>query len=273
MATPIGNLSDLTPRAERTLREVALIAAEDTRMTQRLLAHFGIRTPLVSLHEHNEARLAPRLIERLRAGECVALVSDAGTPAISDPGAVLVRAAHAAGIAVVPLPGANAAVTALSVAGFGPGPFTFVGFLPPRPSARTKALQAVAQLAHTLVLYEVPHRILECVRDLSMVLGAQREVVIARELTKVFESIHRCRLGELEAWLAEDDNRRRGEFVIVVEAAAARDEAAGADEADRVLGVLLEALPLKQAAQLAAKLTGHARKELYQRALALRGRE
>ena len=215
VATPIGNLSDVTQRAIATLGAVHVVFAEDTRHTRGLLAHHGIAAKLAALHEHNEREAARELVRHLESGHDVALVTDAGTPAISDPGAHAVAAARTAGFEVVPIPGANAAIAALSVAGL-PGPFAFVGFLPPKSAARRKALEAWREFPHTLVLYEAPHRILECVEDLVRVLGAGRTVVLARELTKAFETVHTCTLGEARGWLEADPNRTRGEFVVTV---------------------------------------------------------
>jgi 16S rRNA (cytidine1402-2'-O)-methyltransferase len=267
VATPIGNLDDITPRAREVLAGVEVIAAEDTRHTRHLLAYCGIHTKLVSLHAHNEAGASAKLLAVLAAGQSVALVSDAGTPCISDPGAQLVAAAHAAGYRVVPLPGANAAVTALSASGF-EGPFLFVGFLPAKAGERGHALEALARLPFTLVFYEAPHRVVEAVADLAAVLGSVRRMVIARELTKKFETIHACELGKAQGWLEQNADRRRGEFVLVVAGAAVERDAALAD-AESVLLLLLEELPLKQAVKLAAGITKAPRNLLYARALEL----
>jgi 16S rRNA (cytidine1402-2'-O)-methyltransferase len=268
VATPIGNLGDLTQRAIATLGAVHVVFAEDTRHTRGLLAHHGIAAKLAALHEHNEREAAGELVRHLEEGRDVALVTDAGTPAISDPGAHAVAAARAAGFDVVPIPGPNAAIAALSVAGV-PGPFAFVGFLPPKPSARRKALQAWRGFPHTLVLYEAPHRILECVDDLARVLGPDRAVVLARELTKAFETVHACALGAARGWLEADPDRTRGEFVVIVSGAGAPDEPRGA-EGERVLRLLVEAVPVRTAVQLAAAITGGSRNELYAQALALK---
>lgn len=268
VATPIGNLGDITQRAIATLGAVQVVFAEDTRHTRGLLAHHGVAAKLTALHEHNEREAARELLRQLEAGHDVALVTDAGTPAISDPGAHAVIAARAAGFEVVPIPGANAAVTALSVAGM-PGPFAFVGFLPSKPSARRKALAAWRDFPHTLVLYEAPHRILECVEDLVYVLGSGRTVVLARELTKVFETVHTCALGEARGWLEADPDRRRGEFVVIV---AGADASSGLEtgEQERVLRLLVGELPVKTAVRIAAAITGGARNDLYAQALALK---
>jgi 16S rRNA (cytidine1402-2'-O)-methyltransferase len=268
VATPIGNLGDVTQRALATLRAVHMVFAEDTRHTRGLLAHHGIAAKLAALHEHNEREASRELVRHLEEGRDVALVTDAGTPAISDPGAQAVAAARTAGFDVVPVPGPNAAIAALSVAGV-PGPFAFAGFLPSKPSARRKALQWWRDFPHTLVLYEAPHRILECVDDLARVLGPDRAVVLARELTKAFETVHACALGEARAWLEADPDRTRGEFVVIVSGAAAPDEPRTAD-GERVLRLLVDAVPVKTAVQLAAAITGGSRNELYAQALALK---
>jgi len=269
VATPIGNLSDITLRALEVLRAADTVAAEDTRNTRHLLQHHGISDArLLALHQHNERGGAERIIDLLQQGKRVALVTDAGTPAVSDPGAVLVEAVRAAGFRVIPIPGASAAITALSASGLVNPHFLFYGFLPNKSAARRTALQALAEHPYTLVFYEAPHRILECTQDLLAVLGAEREIVFAREITKLFESIHRCNLGEAHAWLESDPNNQRGEFVLLVSGAAARE---GLDaESERTLTLLLEELPLKQAVQLAVKITGGNKNELYQRALALK---
>ena len=268
VATPIGNLGDVTQRALATLRAVHTVFAEDTRHTRGLLAHHGIATRLAALHEHNEREASRELVRHLEEGRDVAVVTDAGTPAISDPGAHAVAAARAAGFDVVPVPGPNAAIAALSVAGV-PGPFAFAGFLPSKPSARRKALQWWRDFPHTLVLYEAPHRILECVEDLARVLGPDRAVVLARELTKAFETVHACALGEARAWLEADPDRTRGEFVVIVSGAAPPDDPRTAD-AERVLRLLVDAVPVRTAVQLAAAITGGSRNELYAQALALK---
>ncbi len=271
VATPIGNLEDLSPRAARLLGEVALVAAEDTRTTRKLLSHFGIATPTTALHEHNEREQVPKLVERLRLGESIALVSDAGTPLVSDPGFHLVRAAHAAGIAVVPVPGPCAAITALSAAGLPSDRFAFEGFPPARVAARRTWLQRVAQDPRTLIFYESPHRIVESLADMAAVFGGDREALVARELTKKFETLHLAPLDVLAGWIARPETPRQGEFVIVVHGAPARTAEADAASAVRVLTVLLEALPVSQAVELAAKITGVARNTLYRQALVRRG--
>lgn len=265
MATPIGNLRDVTERARAVLGECTMIAAEDTRVTRRLLDHWGVTVRLIALHEHNEARAAVDVLDVLAAGGDVALVSDAGTPAISDPGARVVAAARAAGFVVSPLPGANAAAAAVSVSGFEAPHFLFYGFLPARAAARRAALEAVAAHPYTLVFYEAPHRVSACIDDMAAVLGGQRRILIARELTKLFEQTHLSALADAGAWLAADENHQRGEFVLVVEGAPHR-EACVMDE-DKTLRALIEELPLKQAVALAVKITGGNRNALYERAL------
>jgi len=268
VATPIGNLEDISPRALESLSRADAIAAEDTRVTARLLEHHRMQGKLIAVHGHNERRAADSIVEQLAQGKTVALVTDAGTPAISDPGATVVARARAAGFKVVPIPGPNAAVTALSASGIADGPFLFAGFLPARPAERRKALARLAGLPYTLVLYEAPHRVVECVEDMSAALGPERALVIARELTKLFEQIHRCRLGEAAAWLREDTDRRRGEFVLIAEGPAARNEGAKLDW-ERVLTTLLGELPLAHAVKLACKLTGAKKNAVYARALQL----
>ncbi len=270
VATPIGNLQDITLRALETLKSVDVIAAEDTRHSATLLGHFGISTKLTALHEHNERTAGEKLIAHMQAGQSVALISDAGTPAISDPGALLVNLAHAAGIKVVPIPGANAAITALSASGLLMPRFLFIGFLPAKGSHRKQVLQAISDVPATLVFYEAPHRVLECVEDLTTVLGGERQITFARELTKTFETIHNCKLGEALAWLQADPNQQRGEFVLLVEGAPVKDEQAISPEAQRTLELLLAELPLKQAVKLAADITGIKKNTLYELALTLK---
>jgi len=268
VATPLGNLRDVSLRALDVLATVGVIAAEDTRVSSRLLASHGIAARLVSLHEHNEARRAPEIVALLAQGESVALVSDAGTPAVSDPGALLVRSAIEAGFAVVPVPGPSAAATALSASGIDAPHWLFYGFLPASAAARRAALERLSGFPFALVFYEAPHRIVAAVAALLAAFGAERELVIARELTKRFESIHRCRLGDAPAWLAADADRVRGEFVLIVGAPGTGPKPDPAAQ-ERVLSVLLSELPLAQAVRLAAALTGAPRKALYARALEL----
>jgi 16S rRNA (cytidine1402-2'-O)-methyltransferase len=271
VATPIGNLADISARAIEILGSVVAIAAEDTRVTRHLLDHQGIAARLIALHEHNEERAARDVLEILAGGDSVALVSDAGTPAISDPGARLVGLAREAGYAVSPIPGANAAAAAVSVSGFLSPHFLFYGFLPARASARRAALALLTGLPYSLVFYEAPHRVMDCVADIAAVMGGERRVLIARELTKMFEETHVCALAEASVWLAADEHRSRGEFVLVVESAPA--QAAEAVDVEKTLVILLDELPLKQAVALAVKITGGSRNELYAKALAIKARD
>jgi 16S rRNA (cytidine1402-2'-O)-methyltransferase len=274
VATPIGNLEDITLRALAVLGAVDLIAAEDTRTAAVLLDRHRIRARLVSLHEHNEAQAAEGVLAALSEGRDVALVSDAGTPAVSDPGARLVARTRAAGFRVTPIPGPNAAIAAISVAGLTQSGFVFEGFLPPKRAARRTAIEALRGEPRPLVLYEAPHRVVECVEDLAAVLGGGRAIVIARELTKLFEEIRRCRLDEAAAWLLADANRQKGEFVLIVEGAPAAHAGDGeATEIDRVLTALLAELPVAQAVRLACAITGAKRNRVYARALELAGKK
>jgi 16S rRNA (cytidine1402-2'-O)-methyltransferase len=268
VATPMGNLDDITLRAVDTLRNVDLIACEDTRHSRPLLDRLGLRTPLLALHEHNENAAAAKIVALLQEGKRVALITDAGTPGISDPGARAVAAVRAAGLDVVPLPGPNAAITALSAAGLADARFLFAGFLPAKTTARRAEIERLATTEAALVFYEAPHRIEETVADLAATLEPQRTLVIARELTKLFEQIAAMPIAEGPAWLAADANRRRGEFVLVVSGPPPR-AGLGAEE-ERVLQALLAELPVKQAAKLAATITGAAKNALYERALELK---
>ena len=267
VATPIGNLEDITARALRVLAEVNLIAAEDTRHTQRLLQHFMIKTPLVACHDHNEREEGGRLVQRLLAGESIALVSDAGTPLISDPGFHLVKQAQQAGVQVVPVPGVSAVITALSAAGLPSDRFSFEGFLPAKATARQAKLSALKEETQTLIFYEAPHRILECVTDCALVFGEDRPAVLARELTKAFETIRQLPLAELRDWIASDSNQQRGECVLLIAGAPKQESQALSDGALRVMQLLITELPLKKAAQLAADITGARKNALYQWAL------
>ncbi|MBO14288.1 MULTISPECIES: 16S rRNA (cytidine(1402)-2'-O)-methyltransferase [unclassified Herbaspirillum] len=268
LATPIGNVCDITLRGLHVLAIADAVACEDTRNTSQLLQRYGLSKQLLATHEHNEREAAAKIIERLQAGQRVALVSDAGTPAISDPGARVVDAVRAAGFQVIALPGASAAVTALSASGLTDARFHFVGFLPAKTRQRETALQELVALQAALVFYEAPHRIVETVQSMLQVFGPTRQVVLARELTKLFEHIHRCPLGEAVAWLEQDANRQRGEFVVLLEGAQPVE---GEDaEGERVLRILLEELPVKQAAALAAQITGQKKNALYERALQIR---
>jgi len=272
VATPLGNLRDLTLRASDVLRGVDTIAAEDTRVSSVLLRHYGIATRPLSLHEHNESARAAHIVAQLGAGRSVALVSDAGTPAISDPGARLVRAVRAAGFPVVPIPGANAAIAAISAAGLAAERFVFLGFLPPAAKARRELLAAVARLPAALVVYEAPHRVRDTVAHLSEALGGERTLVIAREVTKKFESITQTTLAGAHAWFAADPNHERGEFVLLVDASPKPETGAGEAALDlrRLLAALIVELPPARAARVAAAATGLPRDAIYAQALALK---
>ncbi|MBD1553293.1 16S rRNA (cytidine(1402)-2'-O)-methyltransferase [Pseudomonas typographi] len=272
VATPIGNLDDMSVRALRVLKSVALIAAEDTRHSQRLLQHFGIQTPLAACHEHNEREEGGRFVTRLLAGDDVALVSDAGTPLISDPGYHLVRHARLAGIRVVPVPGACALVAALSAAGLASDRFIFEGFLPAKGAGRRSRLEALREEPRTLIFYEAPHRILESLQDMAAVFGAERPALLARELTKTFETLKGLPLEQLCAFVEQDPNQQRGECVVLVAGHVAAEEGeAVSAEGLRVLDLLLAQMPLKRAAALAASITGERKNALYQAALARKG--
>ncbi len=262
VATPIGNLADLSPRAQEVLRSVAAICAEDTRHTGQLLSHFGISKPLVALHDHNEEAMAERVVSRLLGGESLAVVSDAGTPLVSDPGFRLVRAARAAGVKVSPIPGACAAIAALSVAGLPSDRFVFEGFLPAKGAARRERLNKLAGETGTLVFYESSHRIAESLADMVGAFGAERPAVVARGLTKLFETVLDGSLEQLLAKVLGDDNQRKGEFVVMVQGAG-DDEQARIAEGRRLYAKLNEHLPPSTAAKLAAELSGAPRKALY----------
>ena len=265
--TPLGNLADLTRRAEEILRTVPWVAAEDTRHSGPLLKQLGARARTLPAHQHNEHEAAARIVEKLRAGEAVALISDAGTPGISDPGARIVAAVRAAGCRIVPLPGPCAATTALSASGLLDEHFLFYGFLPSKGGQRRQALEALREQPAALVFYEAPHRVLETVADMATVFG-ERTLVIARELTKLFEAIHSLPLPEALDWLKADLNRQRGEFVLMLSGATAGSDSG---EGERVLKLLLaDGLPTKQAAKLAASITGASKNALYDLALSLK---
>jgi 16S rRNA (cytidine1402-2'-O)-methyltransferase len=270
VATPIGNLADITLRALETLKTVDAIAAEDTRHTSGLLSHFGISKKLIAVHEHNEHQSAEKLLLQLQAGENIALVTDAGTPGISDPGAVVVDIVRKAGVKVVPIPGVSAVIAALSASGIQQNGFLFHGFLPASGAARRKALESLKSQSVTLVFYEAPHRIVESITDMANVLGAERRVTFARELTKTFETIHSCDLGMATAWLQADANQQRGEFVLLVEAEAVKEVEEIPADAQRVLKLLLTELPLKQAVKLTTEITGEKKNDLYELALTLK---
>jgi 16S rRNA (cytidine1402-2'-O)-methyltransferase len=271
VATPIGNLDDISRRALQVLKAVPLIAAEDTRHSRKLLAHYGIEARLFALHEHNEQVATDKLLRMLLGGDEVALVSDAGTPLISDPGFYLVRAARQAGIRVVPLPGPSACIAALSVAGLPTDRFVFEGFLPARSTARKQRLSELASEKRTLVFYESSHRICESLADMAENMGSERQATVARELTKTFETIRGGSLAELVNWVQADSNQQKGEFVVILQGAPARH--ADIDETvEQVLTVLLAELPLKQAASLAAKITGLPKNRLYEAGLVIKGK-
>lgn len=267
VATPIGNLGDMSPRALEALSGASLIAAEDTRHSMALLRHFGIDTPLTALHEHNEREASAALVQRLLSGASIALIADAGTPLLSDPGYHLVSAARAAGLRVVPIPGPCALIAALSAAGLPSDRFVFEGFLPARAAARRARLEELRNEPRTLIFYESPHRIVDCVDDLAGVFGAERPAVIARELTKLFETLHDDSLAGLGAWLRSDVNQQKGEFVILVRGSMLSEQGAQDGEAERVLRILMAELPVKQAAALAAQITGRKKNALYELAL------
>ena len=270
VATPIGNLGDITLRALEVLKSVDAIAAEDTRHTSGLLSHFGISKKLIAVHEHNEQQSAEKLLLALKNGENIALVTDAGTPAVSDPGAVVVKIVREAGVRVVPIPGASAVVAALSASGITQNGFYFHGFLPASGAARRKVLESLKAQTVTLVLYEAPHRIIECVEDVAKVLGGERQITFCRELTKTFETIYTCASSEAGAWLQADANQQRGEFVLLIEAAPVVQTQEISEEAQRVLKCLLVELPLKQAVALATEITNLKKNDLYEFALKLK---
>ena len=262
VATPIGNLADSSPRSIEILRSADIVACEDTRTSRTLLAHHGIGARTVALHAHNEREAGEKLLRALREGSNVALVSDAGTPAISDPGALLVAAAHREGLRVIPVPGPNAAIAAYSASGFAAESFQFVGFL----SSRKKNSFNALDVPWPVVLYEAPHRVLETVAALLEHFGPQRELVIAREISKKFEEVARMRLADAPAWLAAGPHRQQGEFVLIL--GPGEEIRAELAEGERVLGILLQSMPASEAAKLAAKITGVPRKELYASAVA-----
>lgn len=264
VATPIGNLRDITLRALDVLKSADVIAAEDTRKTSGLLKHFDISVRLVSLHQHNERQKSEAILAILAEGKTVALVSDAGTPAISDPGAILVQAARSAGFPVIPIPGPNAAIAAMSASGLLDNGFLFYGFLPAKSSARKKALASLKDLPFSLIFYEAPHRILDSVSDLAEMLGRERTIVFARELTKMFETIHSCTLGEAISWVP---SQQKGEFVVIVNGVEQEKKSGISDEGVRVLDLLLKILPLNQAVKAAVEISGESRNALYELAL------
>ena len=267
VATPIGNLEDVTLRALSVLAGADVILAEDTRVTSKLLDRHRVARKLLTLNEHNESQMLASVLERMARGERIALVSDAGTPAISDPGARLVSGVRAAGGRVTPIPGPSALAAALSVAGVGEEPVMFCGFLPPRREARRTRIAQLQAISAALVFFEAPHRVQETIEDLASIADGTRRLVIARELTKMHESVHECALSDAAQWLAGDPNRLRGEFVLVLHAPAV--PAREAADWEPLLAALLDELPLAQAVKLVCKATGAARNEVYPRALAL----
>jgi len=269
VATPIGHLGDLSARAVEVLSQVDVIAAEDTRVTRKLLQHMGTEKPMLSLHEHNEQQRIQSLLARLQSGESVALVSDAGTPLISDPGYPLVKAVRQADIRVVPIPGPCALIAALSVSGLPTDKFVFEGFLPGKSSGRRARFEALLHEHRTLIFYESPHRILACLEDLETVMGPQREVVVARELSKTFETVRSGNLAEIREWVEQDQNQQRGEIVLLVAGSPIIEESN--PDLERVLALLMAELPLKQAAALTAQICGTKRNEVYQQALYMKG--
>ena len=264
VATPIGNLGDMVPRAIEILQTVDIVAAEDTRHSAPLMDHFNITTPLVSYHNYSDERRVEFLLDKLQQGESVALISDAGTPLISDPGYRLVRAVAEAGFQVVPVPGACAAIAALSASGIPSDRFIFEGFLPAKPAGRRKRLEALKDEARTLVFYEAPHRILGLLEDMLTELGGDRELVLARELTKKFETIRLASVADMLAWVQSDANQQRGELVVILRGAEEAKAQTLSPEAIRTMKILLAELSLKQAAALTAKLTGEKKNRLYQ---------
>lgn len=268
VATPLGNLGDLSPRAQETLAQVALIAAEDTRHSARLLRHFGIKTPLIALHEHNERERSAELIARLKAGDALALISDAGTPLISDPGYTLVRAAHAERLRVCPIPGPCALIAALSASGLPSDRFAFEGFLPARATARRAQLTTLQHEARTLIFYEAPHRLQDSLSDMCAAFSAERQAVLARELTKIFETVRNDSLQALCDFVRADPQQQQGECVILVQGAPA--QRAPTHDSETLLRALLTELPVKQAARLAAAISGGKKNDLYDLALRLR---
>lgn len=270
VATPIGNLGDLSPRAQRILGEVSAVLAEDTRVTGAMLAHFGVQQKLIAVHDHNETEICVGLVARLQRGESFALVSDAGTPLISDPGFSLVRAARAARVPVLAVPGPSAAVAALSISGLPTDSFVFCGFLPAKAGARLKALQALVRESRTLVFYESSHRIGESLEALAQAFGGGRKACISRELTKMYEESYTANLEDIKQWLKEDVNRSRGEFVLVIQGAEPQP---GDVNTEQLLRILLAELPPSRAARIAAEISGGSKKEIYALAVQLAGRE
>ncbi len=263
VATPIGNLQDFSPRAQTILNQVNLIAAEDTRHSRHLLNHFGIKTPLQALHQHNEHQKSSILLERLKKGDNIALISDAGTPLISDPGHYLIENAHAAQITIVPIPGASALISALSAAGFPADSFIFEGFLPAKKLARQQRLEILQTESRTLVFYESPHRLFDSLNDMAEIFGQQRQAVLVKELSKLFETIYRDKLSRILEWLKTKPERQKGEFVLIIQGAPPPDNKALSTEAKRIFNLLRQELPIKKAAKLTSEITGESKNSLY----------
>ncbi len=273
VATPIGNLNDISLRALEILAHVDVIAAEHIQNSRHLLSHHSVLTrgtKLVALHQHNEITAANKIVTFLTEGKSVALITDAGTPAISDPGAVLVQHVRQHGFAVIPVPGANAAICALSAAGMTEPHFLFYGFLPAKSGLRRRELKTLALLPYPIIFFEAPHRIQESLSDMASTLGMQRQLTIARELTKLFETIHVCTLGEAIPWMEADTHRQKGEFVLLVSGAAIQDKAEISGQTQNTLKILMHELPLKQAVKLTAEISGEPKKALYQLALSMK---
>lgn len=267
VATPIGNLGDMSQRAQEVLSAVDVIAAEDTRHSGKLLSHFGISTPCIAFHEHNERQVSESILNRMERGDSVALISDAGTPLLSDPGFHLVREAHQRGLKVVPVPGASALLAALSVAGLPTDCFKFVGFLASKSGARQNQLSDLKEESCTMVFYESPHRIAESLSDMAEILGEDRVATVARELTKTFETVKQDTLNSLRDWVKADENQQRGELVVVVQGWQEPVNDQLDSETIRILKLLVAELPVKQAAKLAAEISGEKKNRLYQYAL------
>jgi len=270
VATPIGNLADLSARAIEVLGAVDRIVAEDTRHSRKLLQHYALQTPMTALHEHNERELAPQLVQQLVEGRSLAIISDAGTPLISDPGFNLVRLAREAGVPVVPVPGPSALICALSASGLPTDRFVFEGFLPARQTARKHRLEQLCRESRTLIFYESSHRIVESLQDMQALFGDQRQAVVARELSKQFETIHGDTLAALVQWVTADPNQQKGEFVVLVQGLAQVESQDVTPEAEQLLLLLLEELPIKKAAKLTARFTGLNKRALYDRALQIK---
>ncbi len=268
VATPIGNVNDMTFRAVEVLNSVDCIVAEDTRHSQPLLSHFSIKTQTQALHEHNERQFSTTVVERMKKGESIALISDAGTPLISDPGYHLVNLAKEAGIKIVPVPGACAAIAALSASGLATDRFIFEGFLPAKSNARQQKLQTLAHESKTIIFYEAPHRILEMLQDVEKIFGATRKVVVARELTKMFETILSGEISQVISQVEKDPNQQRGEFVVMAEGSLSDNQ--DEQEIKRILLLLMASLPLKKAVEVAAEILGQKKNALYDLALTLK---